>query len=98
VVARVLDMQATQLVEAVLVPVYRLMTPRTANPRALTGGRWGRRFNIANRVAASTKQELEGERHIPAAVVVDPLNVRWDYPPSSLGMKKTSEPGRSGWK
>jgi hypothetical protein len=64
-VARVLDIRATQLVEAVVEPAHRLITLRTANPRALTGARWGKLFNIANRVAASTKRELEGECYIP---------------------------------
>jgi hypothetical protein len=71
-VARVLDIRATQLVEAVVEPAHRLITPRTANPFALTGGRWGKRFNIANRVAASTKRELEGECYIPRGSVYRP--------------------------
>jgi hypothetical protein len=71
-VACVLDIRATQLVEAVVEPANRLITPRTANLRALTGRQWGKRFDIANRVAASTKRELEGECYIPRGSVYRP--------------------------
>ena len=96
--ARVLDIRATQLVEAVVEPAHRLITPRTANPRALTGGRWGNASTSPTGSPLRRSGSWKASAASPAAVFIDPLNVRSDYPPSSLGMKKTSQPGRIGWK